>query len=343
MRTSLLVHGAIFGLALGVAYWSTLKEANIPSTEVTIVDIDPSDIEKVSLTSKSKVVSLHKFDKTGSFAITIENHPSSWDINQVSKAAKENDSKTKSPTEKRWFIANKNHESILEFFHPFKATRKIGRVDSSTLKEFGLDGNQEKLIVTYTKGREANSLSLRLGKKSYGSRNLFVLDEGSQTALLIDGSKIEALRTAERTLFEKKIIQYDWREIQKISVNNDIRNLEAFHLKADNNDAHVWTTSANTTSDNKALRTWVDNLSKITAAEYAETDISEKLEALKPELEIIVFDLTNSADRFRFIKLPPENAKANSAEYWVWSSKFAAYAKTDSNRAANLISEFKNL
>ena len=190
MRLDITAYAGLLVGGLGLAYWASLPVGESDPNKVSIFTVDPKAVLELTLTGGEAEVSATRKDGASKFWITYSKPAAAKpDGTPGDPAAAVNEK----------FLAGDKIKDILDSLNPLEAQRSLGKVDDKQAEEFGLKDAKEKFTVKSTSGA---SLTLTIGKQSYGSRNRFVRDEKDGRVLLINGDIVGDLSKANIRLFE---------------------------------------------------------------------------------------------------------------------------------------------
>lgn len=333
MRLDLTVYGGLLVLGLGAAYW-----ASMPTTEgenedkVKIASIDAKQIAEISLTTKDAksgvevVATATKRPEGDRFWI---DHTRTEPVKEVPKdphaaAASLTDPLADAPKAPKvtteHFLGNEKLDDMVKALDPFVAVRVIGKVDDKQLEEFGLKGATDMLTVTSTDGKV---MTLILGKKSYGSRNRFVLEgDGQGRVLLIEDEGTENLERAPLRLFDRRLVSFELADVTKAQVAQGTNVKRLAHTKRDKNGELLWTEDEENAPAKPSFDSWMDKVAKLRLTTYAEAKDEDSLQQTQPFLEITFEKDGKPLDTVRFKKLAGEKPT-----YWVTSDFLKTHAQ----------------
>ena len=194
MRLDITAYAGLLVGGLGLAYWASLPVGESDPNKVSIFTVDPKAVLELTLTGGEAEVSATRKDGASKFWITYSKPAAAKpDGTPGDPAAAVNEK----------FLAGDKIKDILDSLNPLEAQRSLGKVDDKQAEEFGLKDAKEKFTVKSTSGA---SLTLTIGKQSYGSRNRFVRDEKDGRVLLINGDIVGDLSKANIRLFERSLL-----------------------------------------------------------------------------------------------------------------------------------------
>jgi hypothetical protein len=357
MRRDLGVYGGLLAVSLGAAYWASLPEAETGGDEerVEIVGIDPKSVSEVAITSKDGEATIDaaavRDQATGRYWVAHtrtepvkapakkeepkDPHAGLLDTGTAASTGTDTSAATGSvvPPEpkvtKERFLTNEKMDEFLKGLNPLVAARVIGKVDDAALEEFGLKDRGPKVTV---KGEGGKPLfSAWLGKRSYGSRNRFVLEEvdGKPGRVLLIGDEgLENLERAPLRMYERKLVGVEVEEVSKVELKAGERVKRMSHTQRDKNGELVWSDDEENAPPKPSYDSWMDKINKLRLTAYADEAQEQTLKTTAPFLEVGLEKDGKEVDRLVFKKLAGEKP-----EYFVTSKFLGVHAKVVPARA----------
>lgn len=337
MRLDLGVYGVLLAAGLGTAYWASLPATEGEDEKVSIYSIDPKAVAEVTFTSD--VVKAVADRRDGDNRYWIEHTKT-----EAAKEEKKDDpAKTKDvpatpapaapvtppKVTKERFLANDKMDELLKSLNPLNAVRVIGKVDDASLKDFfGEAGPKDKITV---KGADGKVFGLFLGKKSYGSKNRFAMEEGEGGAkgrvVLIEDQGFENLERAPLRMYERKIVSFELSEVSKAEVKAGGKAKRLAHTQRDKNGELLWTDDEENAQQKPSYDSWMDKLGKLRLTEFATPADEAALKDVKPYLEVTFERDGKVQDTLVFKK-----AGGDTPVYWVYSDFLKTHAKVVQSR-----------
>jgi hypothetical protein len=202
----------------------------------------------------------------------------------------------------------------------------LDTVSDQQLQEYGLKDGANTLVI---KRQDGKDVSLRLGKRSYGSRHRFAQElPNGKRVLLIDDTQIENLERAPSRLYERRIIELEADDIAKAQLNVGDRTRRLDHSKRDQSGELIWSDEADTGTKPRGLvDNFMDRLLKLRVAEYASEADEQTLKDVKPFFTVVVEKDGKPADRISFLK-----TGGDKPLYWVTSDFMKVHARLQASR-----------
>lgn len=342
MRLDISIYGALLAAGLGAAYWASQPTDESGDEEkVQVVSLDPATISEISFSTKDPTSGVaveavaKRRDGSPRFWVThVKTEPvkdvpnphaakdpikdptkgAAKDVSEVSDGPKP----PKVTTEQ--FLANEKMDELTKSFEPFVAARIIGNVGDDQLAEFGLKGATDRLVVKTSDGK---TLALLLGKKSYGSRNRFVLEtEGQGRVLLVDDQGLENLERAPLRLYDRRLVSFELADVQNAVVTAGTQSKRLAHTQRDKTGELLWTEDEENAQPKPSFDSWMDKVAKLRITAYGEAADEAALAGVAPFLEIAFEKDGKVLDTIKLKKVPGE-----PPVYWVTSDFLGLHGK----------------
>lgn len=375
MRLDLSVYSVLLVLGLGLAYWASLPSSNDDLKKINVMSIEPNSIQEISFNSP-EVTSVAtrsadqkqfwiKLSKTKTLptptpTTTPSPTPSQTPVKPGDKpgetpVASPTPAPTPTPpppteTKTENFLASDKIDDLFSSFNPFQAMRVIGKVtDEKTLDEFGLKDPKESLIITT---KDKGAYELKLGKRSYGSANRFVLDVKKNEVLLVDDTPFDQLKKADYRLFERRLIALNFDDLTKALIKFGEKSKKLAHTKRDDKGNIQWTTDDDAATPKPQYSTWLGNVQKLRVVSFSDETQTKQLTEAPPVLEIALEKDGTVLDTLVFKKLPTspdskedKNEKGDTApfSYWVTSQFLKTFAKINASRMDTIEKDIPNI
>jgi len=305
MRLDITAYSVLLAGGLGLAYWASLPVGESDPNKVSVFVVDPKAVIELSLAGGEADVMAQRREGDDKFWITYTK------------------TGTESATER--FLSGDKIKDILAALNPLEAQRSIGKIDDKQAEEFGLKEAKEKFTVKTNSGK---TLTLIVGKQSYGSRNRFVRDEGDGRVLLVNGDMISDLSKANIRLFERNLLGGPIEEANRAEARVGAKSKKFDHTKKDANGSRTWSDEGEGAVANASYKSWFDKIDRLRLVSYATPEQATALEKQVPFLEVLFEREQKGTEALTFLKSPA----ADQTEYWVKSSYLGGWAKLAANR-----------
>lgn len=353
MQRDLGIYGGLLALGLGLAYWASLPSPEGAEEKVQIFSIEPKQISEVSFTSKDDKAKVDitttaaKRANDERFWISYEksepSEPASGDLDERENP-KDKPSTTKDPkasaageskkddkpppppkVTKERFLAGERLDDIVKGLNPLLASRVFKDVSDEQLSEFGLKDAQQVFTI---KGSDGQIITLRLGRKSYGSSSRFAMevskDGKNGRVFLIDDQNFENLERAPVRLYDRRLVAVELADVQKATIITEGKPPKKLaHTQRDKSGELLWTDDEEGATAKPSNDSWMERISKLRLLSYGEEADEARLATVKPAFEVVLEKDGKVVDTMRFKKETVEGKPV----YWVISDFLKVHAK----------------
>lgn len=350
MRLDLIVYSVLLVCGLAAAYWASLPTVEGGDDRVTLVAIEPKAIVSITYSGKDQsAVATQRED--GRFWVEqkrLDALPSKSEEAEDPALKKEPDvkgdpgakeqpdpkeqSEAKVVTER--FLANEKLSELATALNPLQAERVIGKLEAAQLEEFGL---KDKADVVTIKTNDGKVFTYYLGKKSYGSRNIFAMEEGGRV-FLIDGQGFENLQRADQRLFERRLLSLELGDVTHATVAAEGVARRLAHTQRDKDGQLTWSDDEENADPKASYASWMDRISKLRLSGYAEQDQESQLAAMAPVLTVSYEKNGTVLDTLIFKK-----SSESPASYWLYSHFMKVHAKVVSSRVEPILKDLATI
>lgn len=325
---------AIYSIALVFSLFLALRASNKKNDikELSKVWFSTSEklLEVVSYKEKDTAVFLKPLSNIGEYWLDFEGPEDNaakvrLEKLKAKKAGKKFDSEQYKPKiEKIGFKASDVIQYFIEFVTRLKAVRVIGSKDSLNPSDFGIEEGGPLFSIKTTDGK---SLNLQLGKKSYGSSNIYALDLDRNEVILIPEFQLSKIQKPRKKLFESKTLNLNFEDVKTARAN--VKGQEKkWLMKGENkNSTKYWYDDRAGGEKSTVMSTWMYELRRVKVERYSTPEERVHLSSLEPSGEIYFDEGKASSEKFVFII---KNNEKGKPEYWVKSNFTTVFAKVKS-------------
>ena len=355
MRLDYTVYSVLMVAGLGAAYWASLPTPEGADEKTTILSVDPAQVATIELKSKlapapgmketlvTTIVRRRSAD--GRFWVAYErtDTPEAPPSPPAGKPGEPAPAAAPVPAPKtinERFLANDRLTDVLNAFHPLYAARVLSEAEAKQLSEFGLDQESNRFELTTD---DQKKLSFSLGRRSYGSRSLFVREQGGKgRVLLIDGTGIEELERANNRVYERRLMAFDMLEAQSavVTVGDKVQRLS--HTQRDAGGEVLWTASG-AAADGKPVKSplagWLDRAARLSVASFGDESEMARANSAKP-LVTIHFEKDGKSDTLTLVKVAGKDGKD---EYWAATAFLGVPVRLPAGRGESLEKDLPQL
>ncbi len=310
MRKDVLVYVGLLFAALSLAYYSSLPVDKSSEGRVEWLKIEPSSISQVSYESSGRKVEVSK--RSDEFYwVKYQNL-----VNTIDK---------KADPEPQEFRASKQVLDVLAFFSPMYATRDLGDGKDLDLANFDLEGAGEATITVQATG---DIREFKIGKRSYGSRDIYIHDLKSGHVLLLNGSAFDKIKNARGSLYERRLYELTEAEVSRVVVRSAGKEKALEHSSKNSNGITIWSDSEAPATEKPSYKSFVTKVKKINAQTYASSEQRVRLAQSPIFASLEFFKGDESKVTLKFTK----DTQGKETTYWVWSSFLDSFVKVDGSR-----------
>jgi hypothetical protein len=194
------VQSGLAALGLVVAYTTWQREPERAPGEVTVVEVNKGDVQKIRLdTGDGKWVELERKKDAR------DEDPRVW----LKISA---DAQKKTP--QREMAGNEGAERLWDKFAPLRATRALGALKPEKLKELGLDAPKKKLELTARSVKH----TFAVGSSPMGVSDPYAKDEQDGRVYVLGGGVIADLESASTRLVDRTLHTFKPADFDGITV-----------------------------------------------------------------------------------------------------------------------------
>ena len=225
------------------------------------------------------------------------------------------------------FKASPKFDKLLEVFAPLQVVRVIKKNAPEKDEEFGIDEAAPRLTVAL---QGEGQLEFVVGKKSYGSRNLFLADLGKKAILLINGTAIDDFKRANRAMFERRLVGFSGSDVTSALLKAGSISSELTHDQRGARGQIVWQRKDKGEEGADTVDNWMNKLLKLTVTEYAPAERAQQFPAnAEPLLELSFRKGAETLDQLEFIRV---SADGKSPAIWVRGKFSGGWARVSTSR-----------
>jgi hypothetical protein len=340
MQREILLYSFLVVCGLGASYWASLPVSSTNLQKSPLFSVDSAEIKEVILTSQENMTTLTQDNDSKKFWIVIENR-------MEDKQAKEIGALNLKKTSLR-FLANSSVEKLLNLFNPFYAVKKIGKINDVRRKEFGFNKESKKLEMKFSGSKEG--YVYQIGARSYGTKNLFILDQKTDLIYLVPRSALSYLEQAKRKLFERRLFDFDLEDVASLNVRSDKKKLSMAHTQRDEKGELFWTESVEggaVTVPHKSFYNWINKIKKMKVIKYSNVDSQPSEEEILGSKTIFEIQFLKSAKIMGYIVVKKTEVAGKlgdkTYQYWVKSDDRPAWMMVSRARMSSAEKDIESL
>lgn len=162
------------------------------------------------------------------------------------------------------FVSVRKGMELVESLAQLKAGRALGKLGTERLEEFGLEGEGDGLVkVSFG----AKVLELRVGDKTPGGRDRYVLDPSSGEAFVVRGSLVSDLVRAESRLPERQFHDFGEVEVAGIRLHAGERTRSGVRLEGG---SKFWASEDSPGTKDETLSNWMSKVDRLRVTSFLE-------------------------------------------------------------------------
>jgi len=332
MKRDFITYSVLLVVGLALAFYVSMPDKDKgDSSKLEWVKVDPSGVSGLRFESATTNIQIKRREDGEGF----------WGIVTV-KPKKDKDGDDKNvegkgkPAFTREFKISKRIDDVLSAFNPLYVLRNIGEIKEDQKEEFGLHKQDKKFKILLGGDPVVEFI---IGKRAYGSRNLFVLDAKTNNVLLINGSNISDIEKAEVRMFERSLFSVSFNDLNAAEIKTALKQKRVEHTKRDGSGKLQWHDPGEDGAIKASYSSWLNKFNNLRVQRMINAD--EKVEIAKNGKEVLQIVLFKSSDpvvTLKIIKQPGEKPS-----YWVDSSFLGSFAKVDDNRMDSIVKDLDNI
>lgn len=225
---------------------------------------------------------------------------------------------------------NRVRDKLLDLY----AEKVIGDANDLDLKDYELDQDTSFFEI----GSEGSTKRFVIGKRSFQTSNVYVLDKSRQKVILVQREPFNILRNPKARLFEAR--PFKFRLIDDVShatISRGDKSLEMILGKDDKN--KVFWTKPNEKETLESEGSWIRSLLRLKITKYAIGSEEKKLAKLTEEFQV---NFTKNGEPVEQIKLYKLEKEDEQTSYWVKSNYLNSYGMVDGTKAKTLLQDISS-
>ncbi len=226
---------------------------------------------------------------------------------------------------------NRVTDKLLKLF----AEKVIGDAKNLNLADYELDKDNKYFEI----GESDSFKKFVIGKRSFQTSNIYVLDVSKQKVILINREPINLLRNPKARLFESH--PYKFKLSDDVSSVVILKNGKELTMNLAKNEKNqiLWTKPG----DKEPLQSegsWISSLLKLKITKYPIESERKKLEKLDNKFQVKFQKDGNKVEILSFYKW--ENDMQKEESYWIKSDYLGTFGMVDSTKAKTLLQDINS-
>jgi hypothetical protein len=312
------LQGALALAGLGAVYATWQRPEQTTPGGVVVVDLGRGDLSRIRYEDATKWVELERSRDRSAPAIWIKQGKSSHPLPDGGLAPTAAEGK---PTPRGELRANDSAEKLFERFEPLKATRALGTLDSSKLRELGLQDSAKSLQVEGRTGKYA----FRISTSVLGVGSPYLQNERDGRVYLLGNTALSDLESAPVRLVDRQLHTFKLADVDSFVLNVNDKH-RAFAIKAVANQPTIVTPKKSPQKPDEFARNWHDKIWHLVPLEVlGKGDVPASGE---PTIALRL-DYSNRGTRVGWLELatPSASSSANARELYARSEHTVGWVK----------------
>ncbi len=231
-------------------------------------------------------------------------------------------------------LAGERMKEVLDLLQSLQVEKVIGPVKDVKIEEFGLDKPSGSFEVKYGGDK---SFKLAIGKRSFQSQGVFVLDEGKQTILMVNRKLFSAFERPKGRLGLDHPFLFEGDQVTSVSISAE--NEQREFVRQNKGESKLWFARSKSDAPHESFRSWLEKFLRLKVETYPEEGQIQAIEQLPRK-----FTLQFGGDKGELDVLAIfEDKSATPARYWVKSKALPVPLGVDASAIAVLISDLPNI
>jgi hypothetical protein len=316
MRVKIIPYVAFFIASLAFAWFASRPTVNSETMGKEWISISKESLKKIVLTDENGTVELVKDAAV----------PNAFWINSEEKKKEGPNDVT---VRDRYLVGDRIKEVLAELT-PFRVEKQIGEAGKVKLADFGLDKPTGSFEIHYGDGKV---FTLLMGKRSFQSPTVFVLDKDKNLVLLVQRKLISMLEKPKARMAMSKPFSFAEDDVARVYVHQDGKEWRFF--RKNQGVEKVWYPEAKDKAS-EAFRNWIDKILKLRVEGYPQDAELEALNKLTPKFKL---DLKSERDDLDSWSILEE--AGTSPRYWLKAGQLPVPVLIDATKVPVLLNDMK--
>jgi len=368
-KSAIFLYLLVLIISLCVAYytWTGEKEQKTDK-RVTIVDCAGRDLTSLVIQAKNRTVEYTQrksqvsanpywWVNTTSTIPPPVVKPQKKDVPDTKGPAKPEGQEPRQPAEEKpaveaasgqevktrleVFKGNKGLGEQIEKLCPFEALRAFGAISEEKLKEFGIIGSEERLILDF-RGQPREFV---FGTTSYGQKDRYLQDSTTKEVYLVSGQLIKDLNYPKSRFMERSLHQFEKDKVVRLQISTGEAQKELLHRKEEDQKKDFWVDSKSPDKENELYSNWVNKLWQLSPIDYLAIPEAETKACAFPQDAVYVSSfLFFSQDReLGFMKIFKGKDEKGNPDYYACSENTEAVVKLSRSQIESLLKDLEDV
>ena len=258
-------------LCLILAYFTWTGDKERPGEEVTILDYGMRNLERMIVETPSRTVEIapHRSSFSGDlyYWVTVADAEGKGEVPKATVEGGEEKGGGRpaaEPGAMKEFKGNDSFDKQMKELRPLRGLRSFGLLGEEKLEEFGIAGAAERLTLVL----RGDPREFILGGKSFGDRNRYVQDAGTDEVFMMKEQIIRSLTFPEGRFMEKKLHAFKEGEIERIMISSNAGERELHHISMAAGRYSGWADPGDPEKEKHLYSNWVKKLFRLRVQRY---------------------------------------------------------------------------
>jgi hypothetical protein len=271
---SLWVHASLFVVASALGWQALTKEEEDPKAEHETVlwEVTPESVQRLELESKKKKVVLEsQKDAYGRYFVGTVDKEKAKPPKNPHEQKSEADAGAPPPAEPEVveretirFVAAKEANELSDSLAKLTAKRTLGKLSEDRYEEFGF-GGEEEMRVRFVLGGKTREFIV--GGKTPGGSDSYVRDAESGQTYVIAGSVVRDIETADTSLLQRDLTEFEEDEVSKAVVRVGEASRELVPVPGQ---SQFWANPSDASNKDETASNWMTKFERLRVTDYVE-------------------------------------------------------------------------
>ncbi len=232
------------------------------------------------------------------------------------------------------FLAQDSIQSLFDGFSPLRAAKVLGKAEGLKLEDFGLDKSNQQLTLEFGSGK---SLTLKFGKRSFQSSEVFVLDVAKNSVFMLDRQFLSPLDKPKARLALSQPYQFKSEDVKSVSLMQSTKTTEYFvQVKGD---VRQWFKKEKKDAADESFKNWLDKFLKLKIEGYPTSEDQKAIDQATVKVSLSIFGEKEKLDVLSLLELKGESG----TQFWLKADSLPVPVLIESSKAGLLLNDLSNL
>lgn len=319
MKVKILPYIVFFLASLAFAWYASKPTSESDAAGKEWLSLNRASIQKISYSDETSKV-------------TVTKDAGAFDAFWIDSTEKKKEGDKEVEVKEHYLVGERLNE-LLTSLTPFRAEKLIGEAGKVNLADFGLDKPTGTFEVQYGEGK---TFSLSIGKRSFQSPHVFVLDKEKNMVLLVERKVMSMLEKPKARMALVKPFTFAEADLAQAQLSVDKKS-ETFTRKQQAENKN-WFAEGKKDAPSEAFRNWLDKLLKLRVEGYPDEVQKAALAKLEPKFTLQLKSDREQLDTWSILEDPGTPSK-----YWLKTMKLPVPVLIDATKVPVLLNDLKAL